>query len=131
MTIKTIINWIFPRQEQEQKKHNLGAINFYIDELKQVNISLSLPNNYSDILESSEIYANMLVQINHGYLFKNILSKLQSQSAKSNNHEEILLIENIMFFWMSLINQRKQNLSKTRESHSPLISPSQVFAIKN
>ena len=73
----------------------------------------------------------MLLSINYGLLFKDILNKLNQKSRDSKDTEEILLIDNIMFFWSTLINQHQQSLIKKNDAKSPLISPSQVFATKN
>lgn len=127
MTFKKIKEWFFPTKPVTHR----GSITFDIDSEKKVNISLKLPTHYTDMVESSEIYAEMLLSINYGFLFKDILNQLNKKSIDSKNTEEILLIDNIMFFWATLINQHQQSLIKKNDSKDPLISPSQVFATKN
>lgn len=127
MIFKKIKEWFFPTKSIT----DLGSITFEIDSEKKVHISLKLPTQYNDIVESSEVYAEMLLSINYGFFFKEILNNLHQKSIDSKNTEEILLIDNILFFWATLINQHQQSLIKKNDSKDPLISPSQVFATKN
>ncbi len=126
--------WRYFTSDQEKKTNNTynnGSITFCVDDNKKIKVIMNLPLINNDIIEKSEDYANMILNITNGYANKELASYLQNNSIDTKNDEEKLLIDNIIYFWSVLTAEHHKYISEKIKLNEPVIKPSQVFITKN
>lgn len=80
--------------------------------------------NSDSIIELSEQYAELLLGISNSLLKNKIIETLKKESKKTEDHQKILLIDNIISFYETL---QKERLKSSAFYHLPVILPSLAF----
>jgi hypothetical protein len=134
--IQTYINSLFFKPKIESKKIENNQdnknksiyIQFILNENNNIEISCGLPyeNNLTDnsIIDLSERYAELLLGINNSLLKNQIVDTLKKESKNTDNHQKILLIDNIISFYEILKNEQ---IKSSVFYYFPVVSPSMVF----
>lgn len=108
--------------------HKNPYIQFILNKDNNIEISCGLEHaNGLDnelIIELSEKYAELLLGISNSLLKNDIVETLKKESKKSEDHQKILLIDNIISFYETL---EKERLKTSAFYHLPVVLPSMAF----
>lgn len=110
---------------------NKLCIQFCLNEKNKVEILCDIPYVQSlsenDLIEISEKYAELLLGVSHGLFRTQIIETLKTESKNTEDHQKILLIDNIMSFYEIL---KQESLKSSVYYNSPVVAPSSVFSDK-
>lgn len=107
-----------------------GSITFNLYEDSNVDIFCYIPEtkdmNNENLMKEAENFGNFVSSITDGLVSDTIVKLLDKTKANSQDPNEQLFIENILFFWaMSHVNRKAETDKKPSK---PLIKPTSVFA---
>ncbi len=130
--IQTYINNLFYKSKQDNSHQDNTSkpiyIQFILNENNNIEISCGLPYeenlNDSSIIDLSERYAELLLGINNSLLKNQVIDTLKKESKSTDNHQKILLIDNIISFYEILKNEQ---IKSSVFYYFPVVSPSMVF----
>lgn len=117
-----------PNKNINSVSHKNPYIQFILNKDNNIEISCGLEHaNGLDsdlIIELSEKYAELLLGISNSLLKNDIVETLKKESKKSEDHQKILLIDNIISFYETL---EKERLKTSAFYHLPVVLPSMAF----
>lgn len=103
-------------------------IQFILNDNNSIEISCGIEQtnnlNSDSIIELSEQYAELLLGISNSLLKNDIIETLKKESKKTEDHQKILLIDNIISFYETL---QKERLKSSAFYHLPVVLPSLAF----
>ena len=103
-------------------------IQFTLNDNNSIEISCGIEQtdnlNSDSIIELSEQYAELLLGISNSLLKNSIIETLKKESKKTEDHQKILLIDNIISFYETL---QKERLKSSAFYHLPVVLPSLAF----
>lgn len=111
-----------------------GAITFTLYKDANVDILCLLPEsskmNADQITEESENFGKFISSITDGLVADTIVQLLDKTKANTDNPNEKLFIENVLFFWaMNHVTYNKKiSASNLKGKKGPVIKPTEVFA---
>jgi hypothetical protein len=130
-----LLNFLFGLNTESTADHpivdNKLCIQFCLNEKNKLEILCDIPYEKSlsdnELIEISEKYAELLLGVSHGLFRNQIIETLKTESKNTEDHQKILLIDNIMSFYEIL---KQESLKSSIYYNSPVVAPSAVFSDK-
>jgi hypothetical protein len=129
----TNTNSLSTTEKKETPLDEASAI-FKIFNDNQIFVILDIPNisdNYDPInmVRDSENYANFLVHITNGLLYEQILNIVKNKLSKTEDLNNKLFLENVLYFFSAIETDLKKNISSKLLNKEPLVRPTNVFSV--
>jgi len=130
----TATNSLSTTEEKKETPLDEASAIFKLFDNNQIFVTLDIPyisDNYDPInmVRDSENYANFLVHITNGLLYEQILNIVKNKLSKTEDLNNKLFLENVLYFFSAIETDLKKNISSKLLNKEPLVRPTNVFSV--